>query len=137
MKLRLLLFLLILNAAGLAAKAGTTRIYNSNCISGKKCIVGGGVLHSSTKKPLSNVVVTAWSMSKKEKVVFTDDNGNYNLNDLKPGMYKLVFEKEGYKKVVKSGVVVKQDEGCQLNVEMVESGDFQIMPGQLFITDFD
>ena len=35
---------------------------------------------------------------KKEKVVITDGTGAYSFDDLKPGVYKFVFEKEGYKK---------------------------------------
>lgn len=99
--------------------------------------LSGGVMQAQTKKPLNKVIVTVYTADKKEKVVVTDNNGNYALNDLKPGMYRLVFEKEGYKKVVKEKVVIGSQEVSQLNVEMAENDDFRIIPGQLFFTDYN
>jgi hypothetical protein len=81
------------------------------------------------------VSVAAYSATKKEKVVLTDGNGNYSFNDLKPGIYKLVFEKDGFKKVTKERVAIRPDEGFQLNVEMGEVEGFPILPGLLF-SDF-
>lgn len=95
----------------------------------KKIDIAGGVLHSETKKPLGNVNVTAYSASKKEKAVLTDGNGNYSFNDLKTGTYKLVFEKNGFKRVTKDKVIIRSDEGCQLNIMMDEEDAFQILPG--------
>ena len=68
--------------------------------------------------------------------MITDASGNYAFSELKPGTYKLVFEKTGYKKVTKDKVTIRPDEGCQLNVEMDEEEEFHIVPGQLF-SDFD
>ncbi len=98
--------------------------------------IAGGVIHSETHKPISNVNVVAYSSSKKEKVALTDGNGNYFFTDLKPGTYKLVFEKDGFKKVTKEKVTIRPEEGCQLNVEMSENDHYQILPGLLF-TDFE
>lgn len=95
----------------------------------KKIDIAGGVLHSETKKPLGNVNVIAYSASKKEKAVLTDGNGNYSFNDLKTGTYKLVFEKNGFKRVTKDKVTIRSDEGCQLNILMDEEDAFQILPG--------
>lgn len=104
----------------------------------KKYDVAGGVIHSDTKKPLANVSVTAYSNVKKEKVAITDVNGNYAFSDLKPGTYKLVFEKNGFKKVVRDKVMISHSEGLQLSIEMSEeSGEFQIIPGQLLFSDFN
>ena len=73
---------------------------------------------------------------KKEKAVTTDNSGNYSFNDLKPGTYKLVFEKSGFKKVTKDKVVIRGDEGSMLNIEMDEETEFPIIPGQLLFSDF-
>lgn len=103
----------------------------------KKSDIAGGVVHADTKKPVANVSVTAYStQNKKEKVVLTDAYGNYSFSELKTGTYKLVFEKSGYRKVVKEKVTIRSDEGCELNIEMDEEGQFQIMPSQLF-SDFE
>jgi len=102
----------------------------------KKNDIAGGVIHSDSKKPLSNVSVTAYSSNKKEKVVVTDANGNYAFSELKPGTYKLIFEKEGYRKVTKEKVTIRPEEGCLLNVEMDDEGEFKIIP-QLLFSDFD
>jgi len=103
----------------------------------KKDEINGSVVHLDTKKPLNNVIVTAYSSSKKEKIVITDGNGNYNFDELKPGTYKFVFEKNGFKRVTKDKVVVKTDESFQLNIEMDEHQSFDFMPGPFQFSDFE
>ena len=103
---------------------------------GKKNDLAGIILHSESKKPLKDVVVTAYLVSKKEKAVQTDETGNYGFEELKPGTYKFVFEKSGYKRVTKEKVVVKTDEGFMLNIEMIESKDFDFVPSPLLFADF-
>ena len=103
---------------------------------GKKNDLAGIILHCESKKPLKDVVVTAYLISKKEKAVQTDEAGNYGFEELKPGTYKFVFEKSGYKRVTKEKVVVKTDEAFQLNIEMIESKDFDFVPSPLLFADF-
>lgn len=96
----------------------------------KKNDINGGVYHNETRKPISNVSVTAYLTSnKKEKMIVSDVNGNYAFDDLKPGTYKFVFEKDGYKRVTKEKIIIKTDEGFQLNIEMTEEKDFDFVPG--------
>jgi len=135
MKLKVLLLSVVFSAAACVARANATPP-PGNGEENRKNDIAGGVSNADSKKPLGNVSVTAYSSSKKEKVVVTDNNGNYAFNDLKPGTYRLVFEKTGYRKVTKEKVTIRSDEGCQLNIEMDEEADFRIMPGQLFV-DFD
>lgn len=90
--------------------------------------LNGTVIHSESKKPLEGVSITAVLVSKKEKTIMTDDEGGYAFDDLKPGTYKFVFEKAGFKKITKEKVIVKTDEAFQLNIEMIEQKDFDIMP---------
>lgn len=103
---------------------------------GKKNDLAGVILHGESKKPLKDVTVTAYLVSKKEKAVSTDELGNYGFEELKPGTYKFVFEKSGYKRVTKDKVVVKTDEAFQLNIEMIESKDFDLVPSALLFADF-
>ena len=103
---------------------------------GKKDEVNGSVTHAENKKPLEGVSVTAILASKKEKVAITDDGGSFNFNELKPGTYKFVFEKAGFKKITKEKVVVKTDEAFQLNIEMIENSDFDIMPSPFHFSEF-
>jgi hypothetical protein len=95
---------------------------------GKKDDVLGYVIHAESRKPLKDVSVTAYFVSKKEKIVLTEEDGSFSFDDLKPGTYRFVFEKAGYKKITKEKVVIKTDEAYQLNIEMIESNDFDIMP---------
>lgn len=95
---------------------------------GKKDELNGIVIHSESKKPLKDVSVTAILISKKEKIVITDEEGSFAFDELKPGTYKFIFEKAGFKKITKEKVVIKTDEAFQLNIEMIESNDFEIMP---------
>ncbi len=100
-------------------------------IPNRKYDINGSVIVGQSKKPLNNVSVTAFLNSKKEKVMATDNNGNYFFDDLKPGTYKFVFEKDGFKKVTKDRVVIKTDDAFLLNVEMLEDADFEFLPGVL------
>lgn len=101
---------------------------------GKKDELNGVVVHSETRKPMKDVSVTAYLVSKKEKIVVTDDGGGFAFDELKPGIYKFVFEKAGYKKITKEKVVIKTDEAFQLNIEMIETNDFEIMPSPFHFT---
>ena len=95
---------------------------------GKKDDINGTVIHSENKKPLEGVCVTAILISKKEKAVLTEEDGGYSFDELKPGTYKFVFEKAGFRKITKEKVMIKTDEAFQLNIEMIELSDFEIMP---------
>jgi Carboxypeptidase regulatory-like domain len=95
---------------------------------GKKDELNGTVIHSENKKPLEGVNITAILASKKEKVILTNEEGGFAFDELKPGIYKFVFEKAGFKKITKEKVVVKTDEAFQMNIEMIELKDYDIMP---------
>lgn len=90
--------------------------------------MNGNVIDMETKKPLKDVTITAYVGSRKEKYVITDELGRYGFVDLKPGTYKIVFEREGYKKVTREKIVIKTDETFQMNIEMIESNNFDLMP---------
>ena len=102
----------------------------------KKNDLAGIIMHGERKKPLKDVVVTAYLDSRKEKTVLTDETGNYGFEELKPGTYRFVFEKSGYRKVTKEKVVVKTNEAFQLNIEMIENKEFDIVPSPLLFADF-
>jgi hypothetical protein len=120
MKPKFLLLISFFVLGSLIAKANTDP--------GKKDDIMGSVIGAQGKKPLKDVCITAYLCSKKEKVVITDGTGAYSFDDLKPGVYKFVFEKEGYKKVIKEKVTVKVDEGFQLDIEMLQDNTTDVMP---------
>lgn len=98
--------------------------------------VNGSIIHADTKKPIKDVTVTAYLSTKKEKLVLSDESGKYGFNELKPGTYKLVFEKEGFKKVIREKVSIKTDENFQLNIEMIETTAFDLMPSPFHFMDY-
>ena len=98
--------------------------------------VNGVIFDSEHKKPLKDVTITAYSVSKKEKIVQTDEAGIFSFDELKSGTYKFVFEKVGFKKVTKEKVVIKTDETFQLNIEMIENKDLELMPSPFHFSDF-
>jgi len=120
MKPKFLLLISFFVLGSLIAKANTDP--------GKKDDIMGSVIGAEGKKPLKDVCITAYLCSKKEKVVITDGTGAYSFDDLKPGVYKFVFEKEGYKKVIREKVTVKVDEGFQLDIEMLQDNSTDVMP---------
>jgi carboxypeptidase family protein len=120
MKPKFLLLISFFVLGSLIAKANTDP--------GKKDDIMGSVIGAEGKKPLKDVCITAYLCSRKEKVVITDGTGAYSFDDLKPGVYKFVFEKEGYKKVIREKVTVKVDEGFQLDIEMLQDTSTDVMP---------
>lgn len=98
---------------------------------GKKDDLNGIVLNAETKKPLEGVSVTAFLQTKKDKAVTTNDDGGFAFDDLRPGTYKFVFEKAGFKKITKEKTIIKTDEAFQLNIEMIELSDFDILPSPI------
>ena len=103
---------------------------------GKKEDVVGTVIHNESKKPMKEVSVSAYLSSKKEKVVVTGEDGNFSFDELKPGKYKFVFEKTGFKKVTMEKVITKTDDAYQLNIEMIELTDFDITPSPFHFSDY-
>ena len=97
--------------------------------------LSGSILDGETKKPLKEVTVTAYYSNKKEKFVISDEFGKFDFDELKTGVYKLVFEKEGYRKVTKEKISIKADETFQMRIEMIESQGFDIIPSPFHIID--
>ena len=135
MKYKLFILTMVFATTAFVARANSTDPSAENTEVSSKTDIAGGVIQSDSRKPLSNVSVTAYSSSKKEKVVYTDANGYYAFSELRAGTYKLVFEKDGLKKVTREKVTIRPDEGCQLNVAMEDEEEFRILPGSFF--DFD
>lgn len=104
---------------------------------GKKDELSGSVVDADSKKPLKDVSVTAYNTvtSKKEKVIYSDAVGNYNFDELQPGKYKFIFEKSGFRKVVKEKTISKADEGFLMNIEMVEQETFDMVPAATHFFD--
>lgn len=92
--------------------------------------------HADDKKPLGKVNITAYLLSQKQKSVVSDENGNYSFDDLKPGTYRLTFEKAGFKKVTKDKVVIRTDEGFLVNIEMEETNGIDLGPSALHFSGF-
>ena len=80
--------------------------------------VFGKVMREDSRRPIQNVTVTAIMQNKKEKYTITDNEGEFGIEALKPGMYKFIFEKDGYRRVVKERVNIKMNEPVELNIEM-------------------
>ncbi|MFT3936658.1 MAG: carboxypeptidase-like regulatory domain-containing protein [Chitinophagaceae bacterium] len=100
--------------------------------------LNGVVIEAETGKPLKDVNITAYSNSKKEKTVTSNASGNFSLADLKPGVYKFVFQKEGFEKVVREKMVLKQNEDYQLSIQMSEEENiFNMTPSPLHFNGAD
>ncbi len=94
--------------------------------------MNGFVLEAETGKPMRDVNITAYNNSKRERVATSSANGSFALVDLKPGIYKFVFEKEGFEKVIREKLILKPGEGYQLTVQMsADENIFDLMPSPL------
>lgn len=93
------------------------------------------VFAGETGKPLKEVSVLVYSSTRLEKTISTNINGSFSFTDLKPGLYKLVFRKEGFIKVVRDKVLLKANEDFQLTIQMYGQEDvFDMMPSPLRFT---
>jgi hypothetical protein len=93
--------------------------------------VFGKIFSDETSKPLKDVTITAVLLNKKEKYTISDIDGEYGLSELKPGVYKFIFEKDGYRKVVKDKVTIKSNTPIEMNIEMEQSMYFDLAPSPL------
>src|SRR5262245_14424570 len=114
MKHRFLLLIAIVTMGCLQSKA--TGIDPRNPPGKNINEVAGNIVDGDSKKPLGEVTITAYSANKKEKFVISDEFGRFEFDELKTGIYKLVFEKVGYRKVVREKVNVKTDETFQMRI---------------------
>ncbi|HLO79740.1 MAG TPA: carboxypeptidase-like regulatory domain-containing protein [Chitinophagaceae bacterium] len=94
-------------------------------------MVFGKIFSDETSKPLKDVTITAVLLNKKEKHTISDADGEFGLNELKPGVYKIIFEKDGYRKIVKDKVTVKANSQIELNIEMEQNMYFDLAPSPL------
>ncbi len=98
----------------------------------------GVIVAAETGKPIKDVNITAYNNSKKEKTVTSNAAGTFSLADLKPGIYKFVFQKEGYEKVVRDKIILKLNDAYQLNIQMFEEENvFDLIPSPLHLTNSD
>ena len=87
-------------------------------------VVSGNVVDASTKKPIAEVTITAiHDVSKIEHIMITDCNGNFKINQLPTGNYKLKFEKDNYRSLEKKNVNIKQESTTKLSIEIVNYKD--------------
>lgn len=84
-------------------------------------MISGAVKQVNTQKPIRDVTIMIIQQNTlKEKIIQSNNLGEFGINDLPPGTYKLVFQKDGYKKVVKDKITVTPNRGIELNIEMEE-----------------
>jgi len=87
--------------------------------------VAGRVIDADTKKPIKEVTITVLHTVTKEQSVLTNTGGQYAFGELKPGTYKITFQAEGYKKIVKEKIVVKPNSTVLMNIEMLAEDDIE------------
>lgn len=89
-----------------------------------------GVFLGNTRQPMKNVSVSVVSHKTKEtKQVTTNADGSYAFDNLKTGHYKVIFQKEGYKSLVRESVYIREDENFQFSVEMLKAEPYRLIPG--------
>lgn len=119
----LLVFLLMGSMATFANTGGKDRKEDPD--------MNGIIIQSENGRPLKDVSIIAYNATRKEKTAITDVNGNFSLTDLKPGVYKFIFQKDGFKRVVKEKIILKTNEDYQMNIEMAEEVIYDLMPSPL------
>lgn len=93
--------------------------------------VFGKIFTEESNRPIKDVTITAILLNKKEKFTISNTDGEYGLSELKPGVYRLIFEKDGYRKVVKEKVTIKANTQIEMNIEMEPSLFFDLAPSPL------
>jgi hypothetical protein len=93
--------------------------------------VFGKIFSEDSNKPLKDVTITAVLLNKKEKFTLSDTEGEYGISELKLGVYKIIFEKDGYRKVVKDKVTIKANSQVEMNIEMEQNSFFNLAPSPM------
>ena len=96
---------LALIGAYLSAQAPTSKLF--------------GIVTDEQGNPLPGVTVEATSPKLVGKgTAISDENGVYRLFALTPGIYKVTFVLQGFKTVVRDGIIVEVEQSVKLNVTM-------------------
>jgi hypothetical protein len=71
--------------------------------------ISGRVVDSRTDTPLAGVKVSAFPLGSTtaEATAMTDNQGQFTLNGLRGGDYRLLFERSGYPRALAAGIGVK------------------------------
>lgn len=79
-----------------------------------------GVVRDTSGAVLPGVTVEAASpvLIEKTRSVITDENGRYNIVDLRPGGYKLTFTLEGFSTLLRDGVELPGNSTVTINGEL-------------------
>jgi len=76
-----------------------------------------GIVQMKDGSPIPGVTVTASSLSLADTAtVVTDDRGRFTLPDLALGIYKLTFDLEGFKTLVRRNVFLGQEKVVDLKI---------------------
>jgi len=95
----------------------------SSAAAAQTATLTGTVVNTETKKPLSDVVVTATSPELQgERVVVTDFEGQYRIPELPPGTYTLRFDKESFKPFWRTELTVGTDVTVQADAALLPDG---------------
>lgn len=84
---------------------------------------------------IAGVTITARLEGADIKSVKSDEKGNFTLDGLKPGVYNIVFDKNGYNSGVKYNVEVKKDNVRDLGDRLILTTDLGtqvIVKGSVF-----
>ncbi len=79
-----------------------------------------GVVKDASGGILPGVTVEAASpaLIEKTRAVVTDDQGRYNIVDLRPGIYKITFALEGFSTLVRDGIELPSNTTLSIDGEM-------------------
>lgn len=87
----------------------------------KDCIIGK--VRNQKGKALAGVSVTARLDGKNIKSTTTNQKGKFELTNLKPGFYNLVFDKNGYSTGILRNVEVRRNKRNNLKDRLIMSVD--------------
>ncbi len=93
-------------------------LYTSISISQSIGVISGRVIDKRTKEPLVGVNVLVLDTKLGSS---TDENGQYRIDDVPVGTYRLEFEYIGYQTLLKTDIVVKPSKPAIVNAELRES----------------
>ena len=87
-----------------------------------------GTVADATGAVLPGVNITLVNAGTSEKhIVKSDDRGSYQFVNLLPGVYKLTFERQGFKKLLRDNVEVKTSTSARIDAAMeVGAVDVQV-----------
>ena len=89
----------------------------ANAQQGRAQLFGNVADSTGSSVPGASVILTSTTTNQDHQAT-TNETGNYVLNDLPVGSYRLTVSRQGFRKAVRTGLTLEVDQRAQIDVRL-------------------